>query len=319
MGAQVVHVLDDEQPFNRTADLGQARHHSVREDVLVGPGVAVHVGFVAPDGMQKEDASVLQVVMDRFHEGTVVLEADVLEHAHGDYLVECTPNIAIITFQELHRKVPAELAGIVQLLPGDVHRGYAAAEALGDVLGKPAPTTADIKNAVLRTEVHLAADEVHLRQLGLMKVLRTAEKGTAVLVVGIKKRQEQVVTGVVVPVRDDPGAPPALEVKQPGRDGGPEYPEVSSDPGVEPGSQYPEKKLIQSCAIPPTLHVGLPEAKVFLTEHPRVQPVVPDLDIPRVRAVNGHTRHGEQFLYDLTLFRHDRFSTFTADKQAVTS
>ena len=54
--AEIVPVFHDEQPFDGAADLLEARQHAVGEDVFIEPRVASVGGFVAPDGMEQEDA-----------------------------------------------------------------------------------------------------------------------------------------------------------------------------------------------------------------------------------------------------------------------
>ena len=249
-------------------------------------------------------AAVLEAAVHRLHEGPVILQTHVLEHADGDDLVIGAVEIAVIPFDDLHGEPLARFAGVFDLPVRYIDGGHTASAFFGHVSRQAAPAAADVEHAVVRLEVELAADEVHLFHLGLVQVVRPVEVGATILVVRIKKGHEEVVVQVVVPLGDVERPHPRLHVQEDGRDGREKELQAPDDLFVDAGGEHLVDQLVQPLAVPPPLHVCLAEPQILVAEKPGIKPLVPDPDVRRTAAVDPDARRGKHPLEYVFLTVH---------------
>ena len=55
---------------------------------------------------------------------------------------------------------------------------------------------------------------------------------------------------------------------------------------LEPGAQHAAEELVETLAVPPSVHVGLAQAQRALCQNAPEQALVVHLDVPRVRAAD---------------------------------
>ena len=88
MAAQALDVLYAEGVIVGDGDeLAQRGQHAAREDVLAHEGVA-HLFVVARDGVEQEEAAVLEQRIGTFIVGLIVVAPDVLHHADAHDAIE---------------------------------------------------------------------------------------------------------------------------------------------------------------------------------------------------------------------------------------
>ena len=102
VGAEVVPVLNDEQPLKGIRKLARRRDERVREDVLANPWVSGRLGPTRTDGVQQEQATGPKETSDFAQKRTMVLCADMLKHTQGDDVVVGPLGILVI-LQKSHR------------------------------------------------------------------------------------------------------------------------------------------------------------------------------------------------------------------------
>ena len=107
-------------------------------------------------------------------------------------------------------------------------------------------------------------------------------------------RREHVVAQVVVFFADDPGAVLVLAIHPLGLQREQGRLPVTREFGVRLASQDPGHRLVERVGIPPAIHVGLAEADGALGEDAGVEPLVVNLHIPRLGAVDLNAHVVEQ-------------------------
>ena len=101
---------------------------------------------------------------------------------------------------------------------------------------------------------------------------------------------------------DGPGAPLALAVRPPGQEREPRRLEGARQPVLDAEADDAGHSLVQLLRVPPTVHVRLAEAERALGEHAREQPVVVDLDVAGLRAIDRDSGGVEQTLCSVLVF-----------------
>ncbi len=139
-----MNVLNHQETLCGPANLGHAWQRPVRKDIPVNPGIDAVVGRIAADGMEQEYPVLLQATTDDFHECPVVILPDMFEHPDGNDLVEVPVDLPVICAEDLHRQIFAVLAGIADLLFGDVDGRHRATVMFGGIAGITTPAATDV-------------------------------------------------------------------------------------------------------------------------------------------------------------------------------
>src|SRR5665811_172134 len=132
-----------------------------------------------------------------------------------------------------------------------------------------------------------------------MQVLCSFEISAAVLAVGVQKRMEQVIVEVVVMFSHQTDTRRGLEIeKHPGQN---PYRvlQVHAEFRCDSSAENPEDHFINLLTIPPPIHVGLAQAQALVPVNPRVPPVVIDLDVPGILAVQDYSCGFRQLMHKL--------------------
>ena len=107
MEPEVLDVDDGEvERFEDRHHLTQARGIAPGEDPLLQPCVD-RGGTIAPDAVDEREAVRLECACDDLSERLVVLDADMLQHAHRDERVAGARDVAVVVQHELHHPVHA--------------------------------------------------------------------------------------------------------------------------------------------------------------------------------------------------------------------
>jgi len=153
--------------------------------------------------MQQKDPLFRQTAVNGFHECPVILQPHMLKHPDGDDLVEASFDLPVIFAEDRDRPIFAIRAGLADLLLGDVDGRDRAAAMLRHVTGQAAPAAADVQKPVAGLQIQFPPDHIELLELGLLEIIRALEVAATVLVARIEKREEQVVSQIVVSPGDD--------------------------------------------------------------------------------------------------------------------
>ena len=185
MRAEIVEVLDSEKILRCLGNLSDAGQHSVGKDIAVDPGIAVDLGNIAADGMEEKDPFLFQTAVGDFHKRPVVLLSHVFEHSDGYDLVEAPLDLPVILTEDFHRQILTGLAGVPDLLLGNIDGRNLAAVMFGGIAGKTAPAAANVQNVILGVQVDFLANEIEFFLLGFYQIVCSLEVGAAVLIVGV--------------------------------------------------------------------------------------------------------------------------------------
>ncbi len=180
---QDFHVGDLEAGLlDRRHHLGDRGDVAAREDVFLDPDIGIAGPVEAADRMDQGDAVRSQQVAADVEERPVVIDADMLEHAHRDDGVERAFDVAVVLEQETRAIRQAAILGALVgdgvLLLRKRHAGDLDTAAVGEVEAEPAPAAADVEHLHPRLERQLRRD------VALLGKLRRLEVGLAVLEIG---------------------------------------------------------------------------------------------------------------------------------------
>jgi hypothetical protein len=153
-------------------------------------------------------------------------------------------------------------------------------------------------------EIHFPADQLELFLLGFRQVVRFLKKGATVLVMGVQKGKKEVIIEIVMPAGNDIRPGRRLEIEAAGAEVKQKRFEIPLDLLFEVSLEQPADALVDPVAVPPALHVGLPETEAFFFQHTGVKTIIPHLDVPWIGAVDPDARFGKQLLDDFPVRVH---------------
>ena len=206
--------------------------------------------------MQEEQPVVDQQTLGGLEIGRVVAMSNMLEHAERIDAIEPAAQAPIILQQDFHGQPSATLGGRSGLILRNGHARDAHAIPLGRKLRSAAPTAADIEHVHARPQSQLATDEIELGFLGLFQRLRMQPVGAAVDHAFVEHARVQIVADVVMLAADREGSRGCLGIQEPGTERSP-YLTEAGKALLEAGAKDTEQHLIQSFALPLTVHVRL--------------------------------------------------------------
>ena len=159
--------------------------------------------------MQQHDAVGGEEARGGAEEGGELRQADVLEHADGDDVVELALDLAVVLEAEAHPVGEAggggALGGDPVLLAREGDAGDVGAGDAGEVERHAAPAAADVEDAGAGADEELGGDQALLGELGLVeRHAGVFEEGAGILHVAVEK--EPVEPFVEVVVMGDVGA-----------------------------------------------------------------------------------------------------------------
>src|SRR5437773_4879571 len=164
--------------------LGETGDPAAGEDVLADPELRVAHAHMAEEVEHAQTAGLQIVGVGADHLRKLVAPR-VLERADREQLVELARHLAEVALEHLDLAFEAAAldlgAGFLHLLGGGVDASAARPVLVPGVEKQIAPAAADVGKGVALLEQHLAADVVHLRELGLFERLRAVgEPGAGV-------------------------------------------------------------------------------------------------------------------------------------------
>jgi len=191
MRPEILDVLNHQETLRGPANFGHARQRPARKDIPVNPGIHAVAGSIAADGLEQEYPFLLQASMDDFHECFIVFLSNMFKHPDGNDLVEASFDLPVIRAEDLHRQIFAVLAGIADLLFGDVDGRHRATIMFGGIAGIATPSATDVQALIIGPQVYFPADEVELFPLGLRQIVRSLKIGATVLIAGSRKERKR--------------------------------------------------------------------------------------------------------------------------------
>ena len=156
--------------------------------------------------MQQHHAVGGEQAADGAEEGGELRQADVLEHADRDDVVELALDLAVVLQAEAHAVGEAggggALGGDAVLLLGEGDAGDVGAADAREVERHAAPAAADVEDAGAGADEELGGDQALLGELGLVeRHVGALEEGAGVLHVAVEEEPVEPLVEVVV-VRD---------------------------------------------------------------------------------------------------------------------
>ena len=109
------------------------------------PRIGVGARPIAGDCLTESDPIVLQASRDNFHVVSVILRADVLEHANANDAIKSFCEVTIVLEPDFDGEAPARFGRITALLFGNSDPDNAASIVFGSMLGEPTPSAANIQ------------------------------------------------------------------------------------------------------------------------------------------------------------------------------
>jgi hypothetical protein len=187
MRTEVVQIFNDEDALNSFGNLPDAWQHAVGKDIGCDPGIIIGLRYVVSNGMEQKNALIAHGLGNDVHKGSIVLCTDMFKHAHRNDFVILSCYCAIIAIKKVNRQILAPVAGMLQLVFGDVDGRDGTLVSRGEVMGKAAPAAAYVKQMVLGGQIQFFGDKVQFIDLGLIQAGCLFEITAAILTVGIKK------------------------------------------------------------------------------------------------------------------------------------
>jgi hypothetical protein len=123
------------------------------------------------------------------------------------------------------------------------------------------------------------------------------------LIIAVQETHEQIVVQIVMPFGNLVGAGLGLAVKAGGNKFQKCFLKTTAYALIQAGIKQVEEKFIQAFTVPPSLHVGLAQAEVFLPDNPTEEAVVMYLNVPGVGTVDLYAGFSQKFL-DLAASKH---------------
>lgn len=164
------------------------------------------------------------------------------------------------------------------------------------MLCEPAPAAPDVEQAHAGVQSEFSADQIQLPFLGFRQIRRATEIGAGILHLGIQHRLKEFISQIVVSFADNPCPVRALEVdKNRGGDGN-QGREIQQDAFIDPSPECPAAHLVQGIAIPPAIHVGLPQTQCAFRENARIESSVVNPEIPWTVSVDRDVRASQNRL-----------------------
>ena len=273
MQAQDLHIGDDEAGFlDGRENLGHGGDVTAREDVFVHPGRR-HTGAArAVDGMQHGHAGGREQIAHPAEKLRIMIDADMLEHAHGDDAVECFVQIAVVHEADVHHVLQAALAGAgagqFVLLARQRHAGDAGFRHAGQIKRHAAPAAADVQHLHARPDMQLGGQVALLGQLGFGQGLAGIfEKGAGILPVAVEEQIIEAAIEIIMMGHVAPRPAPWIELMQAAEGLAQHEGEAHAKGGVLRGEGRGGEdiqKLIDTALLhhQGAVHVGLAQAQI---------------------------------------------------------
>ena len=224
-------------------------------------------------------------------------QADVLEHADGDDVVEAALDLAVVLDAEAHAVGEAggggALGGDAVLLLGEGDAGDVGAGDAGEVERHAAPAAADVEDAGAGADEELGGDQALLGELGLVeRHVGPLEVGAGILHVAVEEEAVEPLVEVVVVgdvgarrleadgAQDGRVGDAAPEVVDPGEGGG----DLGAQVGLGEQDELEDVALLDDDAA---LHVHLGEGEAGIEEHAAERAGVGEAE----RERRGRSRH----------------------------
>jgi hypothetical protein len=174
----------------------------------------------------------------------------------------------------------------------------------GGIAGQASPAATDIQDLIPGLQIDFPADEAELFPLGFRQIVRPLKVAATVLVAGVQKGKEKIVSQIVVPPGNDTRSGRRLAIEDPGGKVKQKRPEISSDFILQVSLEKTTDELIDPRTIPPAGHVGLSETQTTIFEHAGVKPIIPHPDIPEIGTVDPDARFRQPLPDGLTILVH---------------
>ena len=143
--AKVLNIFENKELLCGSRYLRGGGQHRIGEDITCDPGVGVGARPISGDCLTENDPIVLQASRDNFHIVSVILRADVFEHANANDAIKPFLQVTVVLEPDFDGEAPARLGRITALLFGDRDPNNAAFIVFGSMLGQPTPSAADIQ------------------------------------------------------------------------------------------------------------------------------------------------------------------------------
>src|SRR5437016_6933543 len=162
------------------------------------------------------------------------------------------------------------------------------------ITGQAAPAAADVQQAQAGSQTQPLANPIQLPQLRGGEIVAFSEQRTGILHIRIEHRFEEIVAQIVMHPADFSGAPQCLLIREKRGEQCPEIGKSKCKTLVESGANCPATHVIKRFAVPPAIHVGLPEPERTGSQDPAEEVLIMDLYIPGASAVDANVSELEK-------------------------
>src|SRR5207249_11757134 len=184
-----------------------------------------------------------------------------LDHAHAHHPIKALGDFAVVAQLDFHVQSATPTLRVTELLPRNCYPDYLATVAAGGITGQSTPATADVQQADAGSQTQPLPHPIQLPQLRRGEIVAFGEERTGILHIRVEHCFEKIVAQIVMHPADFSGTPGSLLVDENRGEKGPNIGKSKFETLVEPGTNGAATHLIQHVAVPPAVHVRLPEAE----------------------------------------------------------
>src|SRR5664279_863302 len=94
--AEIMHIFDNKQVIQCSADLTHRRNKGVGENIFAHPGVVHLFRPAVSNCMQEKKSIIIKTFMNKFHISPVISPPDMLEHSNRHNMVKCFIKVTIV-------------------------------------------------------------------------------------------------------------------------------------------------------------------------------------------------------------------------------
>src|SRR5207302_9686667 len=172
------------------------------------------------------------------------------------------------------------------------------------VTGQSAPAEADVQQTETGSQAQTLPNPIQLPQLRRGEIVAFSEQRTGILHIRIEHCFEKIVAQIVMHPADFSGAPESLLVREKRGEQCPDIGKSKCETLFEPSTNGTATHFIQRFAVPPAIHVGLPEPERTGSQDPAKEPPVVHLYVRGASSVDPNVREREETGHYIFGFGH---------------
>src|SRR5439155_22643829 len=170
--------------------------------------------------------------------------------------------------------------------------------------GQPTPAAADVQQAKAGSQAQPFANPIQFPQLSRGEIVAFGEQRTGILHIRIEHCFEKIVAQIVMYPADFSGAPESLLVRYKRGEKCPDIGKSKCETLFEPSTNGTATHLIQRVAVPPAIHIGLPEPERTGSQDPAEEAPVLHVNVRGASSVDPNVREREETRHYIFGFGH---------------